>query len=89
MGETGRDRGGADATGFRRHDLARLRGLVLHKAPSTRATLRSARVSSHDQQDDLARQVALLASFAAANGRTYELLQDLGSRRNYPKKGLR
>ncbi len=76
-------------TGFRRYDLAKLRGLAPHRAPSARATLLYARVSSHDQKDDLARQAALLESFAAANGWTYEVLQDLGSGLNYHKKGLR
>jgi len=76
-------------TGFRRYDLAMLRGLAPHKAPSARTTLLYARVSSHDQKDDLARQVALLESFAAANGWTYEVLQDLGLGLNYHKKSLR
>ncbi len=48
-----------------------------------------ARVSSHDQKEDLVRQVALLESYCAANGWTYEILQDLGSGLNYHKKGLR
>ncbi|EQD74202.1 Resolvase domain protein, partial [mine drainage metagenome] len=52
-------------------------------------TLLYARVSSHDQKADLARQVALLESFSAANGWNYEVLQDLGSGLNYHKKGLR
>ena len=76
-------------TGFRRYDLAKPRGLAPHQAPSARTTLLYARVSSHDQKDDLARQAALLESFAAANGWTYEVLQDLGSGRNCHKKGLR
>ncbi len=76
-------------TGFRRDDLAQLHGLGLHKVPSARVTLLYARVSSHDPKDDLARQVALLESFAAANGWSYEVVQDLGSGLNYHKKGLR
>ncbi len=75
--------------GRRRYDLAKLRGLAPHKAPSARQTLLYARVSSHDQKEDLVRQVALLESFSAANGWTYEVLQDLGSGLNYHKKGLR
>ena len=47
-----------------------------------------ARVSSHDQKEDLVRQVALLESFCAGNGWTYEVIQDLGSGLNYQKKGL-
>ncbi len=76
-------------TGRRMYDLAKLRGLAPHKVPSSRITLTYARVSSHDQKDDLVRQVALLESFCAANGWTFETLQDLGSGLNYHKKGLR
>ena len=76
-------------TGRRMYDLAKLRGLTPHKAPSSRVTLAYARVSSHDQKEDLVRQVALLESFCAANGWTFETLQDLGSGLNYHKKGLR
>lgn len=76
-------------TGFRRYDLAKLRGLAPHKAPSMKSTLLYARVSSHDQKEDLVRQVALLESFAAADGWTYEVMQDIGSGLNYHKKGLR
>ena len=56
---------------------------------SGRPTLAYARVSSHDQKEDLGRQVALLESFCAANGWTYAVIQDLGSGLNYHKKGLR
>ncbi len=75
-------------TGFCRYDLAQLHGLGPHKAPSARVILLGARASSHDQKDALARQVASLRSFAVANGWTYEVRQDLGSGRNYHKKGL-
>ena len=75
--------------GKRRYDLAKLRGLAPHKAPSRRQTLLYARVSSHDQKEDLVRQVALLESFSAANGWTYEVLQDLSPGLKYHKKGLR
>jgi predicted site-specific integrase-resolvase len=54
----------------------------------SRVTIAYARVSSHDQREDLVRQVALLESFCAANGWTYETIQDLGSGLNYRKKGL-
>ncbi len=77
-------------SGQRRYDLAKLRTLAPRKASSSeRSTLAYARVSSHDQKDDLVRQVALLESFCAANGWTYEVLQDLGSGLNDRKKGLR
>jgi len=53
-----------------------------------RKTIAYARVSSHDQKDDLARQVAVLESYCASKGYTYEVIQDLGSGMNYYKKGL-
>ena len=74
--------------GHRRYDLARLYGLVPRPPVASRPTIAYARVSTHDQKDDLVRQVSLLESFCAANGWTYEVIQDLGSGLNYQKKGL-
>lgn len=74
--------------GHRRYDLSKLHGLVPRSPTASRPTLAYARVSSHDQKEDLVRQVALLETFCAANGWTYEVIQDLGSGLNYNKKGL-
>jgi putative resolvase len=74
--------------GHRRYDLAALHGTVPRPPLAQRPTLAYARVSSHDQKEDLVRQVALLESFCAANGWTYEVIQDVGSGLNYTKKGL-
>lgn len=74
--------------GHRRYDLVKLYGLVPRPPAGGRPTLAYARVSSHDQKEDLVRQVILLESFCAANGWTYEVIQDLGSGMNYQKKGL-
>ncbi len=51
-------------------------------------TIAYARVSSHDQQDDLIRQVQVLELYCARCGFNYEVIQDLGSGMNYYKKGL-
>ena len=75
--------------GGRRYDLAKLRHLAPHQAPSSRTTLAYARVSTTGQKDDLTRQVALLESFCAAHLWTYEVLTDVGSGLNYRKRGLR
>jgi len=75
--------------GHRRYDLSKLRGIVPRKAPSERVTLAYARVSSHDQKEDLVRQVAMLGSYCAANGWSYEIVQEMGSGLNYQKCGLR
>ena len=74
--------------GHRRYDLSKLYGLVPRPPISSRATIAYARVSSRDQKDDLGRQVALLESFCAANGWSYEVVQDIGSGMNYSKRGL-
>lgn len=51
-------------------------------------TIAYARVSSHDQKDDLIRQVQVLEHYCAKSGFNYEIIQDLGSGMNYYKKGL-
>ncbi|MHB8191339.1 MAG: recombinase family protein [Ferrimicrobium sp.] len=48
--------------------------LAPHVAPSSRATIVYARVSTNGQKDDLVRQVALLESYCAANGWVYEVI---------------
>lgn len=52
-------------------------------------TIAYARVSSHDQKEDLKRQAQMLTQYCAKQGWHYEVLQDLGSGMNYHKKGLR
>ena len=51
-------------------------------------TIAYARVSSHDQKEDLVRQVQVLELYCAKAGFDYEVIQDLGSGMNYYKKGL-
>lgn len=75
--------------GHRRYDLAKILGLLPRGQSSPKNTVAYARVSSHDQKEDLTRQANVLQSFCAANGWTYEIIQDLGSGLNYEKRGLR
>jgi len=51
-------------------------------------TIAYARVSSHDQKQDLVRQVAVLENYCSSKGYQYEIIQDLCSEMNYYKKGL-
>ena len=51
-------------------------------------TIAYARVSSHDQKDDLIRQVQILEMYCSKQGFNHEVIQDLGSGMNYYKKGL-
>ena len=75
--------------GHRRYNLATLLGASPRKIAEDKKTVIYARVSSHDQKEDLTRQVKVLESFCAANGWTYNVIEDLGSGLNYNKKGLR
>jgi putative resolvase len=70
--------------GHRRYDIA---DLISNKS-DTQLTVGYARVSSHDQKDDLTRQVIVLESYCAKHGWGFEIIQDLGSGMNYKKKGL-
>jgi len=74
--------------GQRRYDLAALKPGMTHRAPAPRKTIAYARVSSHDQKEDLARQKQVLELYCAHQGWDFELIDDLGSGMNYHKKGL-
>ena len=52
-------------------------------------TIAYARVSSHDQKADLARQKELLEMYCVSQGWSFEIIDDLGSGMNYSKKGLK
>lgn len=75
--------------GHRRYDIGRLLGFAPRKKLDEKRTIAYARVSSHDQKEDLSRQVIVLESYCASNGWSVEIIQDLGSGLNYSKKGLR
>jgi len=70
--------------GTRYYDAAQLLGL----GDSEAATVGYARVSSHDQKADLARQQETLEAYCAAKGWRSEIIKDLGSGMNYHKAGL-
>jgi putative resolvase len=63
------------AGGHRRHDIA---DLISNKSGS-QLTVGYARVSSHEQRDDLKRQILVLESYCAKHGWEFEVIQDLGS----------
>ena len=78
------------AGGHRRYDLAKLRPEWFHGMDTVnRRTIAYARVSSHDQKDDLERQKQVLELYCARQGWTFEVIADLGSGMNYHKKGLK
>ena len=73
----------------RRYKLSSLRPEMRHKHNYDRKTMAYARVSSHDQKQDLERQKKVLEMYCASNGWNFEILSDLGSGINYNKKGLK
>ena len=77
------------AAGHRRYNLAKLKPELFHVAQDERRTVAYARVSSHDQKDDLSRQKQVLELYCAKQGWTFEVVSDLGSGINYHKKGLK
>ena len=72
--------------GTRYYDLNKLLGL---KELKNDLTIAYARVSSHDQKQDLNRQAQLLSTYCLSHGWNHEVIQDLGSGMNYYKKGLK
>jgi putative resolvase len=80
----GKIRSTRTAGGHRRYDIT---DLISNKSDS-QLTVGYARVFSHDQKNDLTRQVLVLESYCAKHGWGFEVIQDLGSGMNYKKKGL-
>ncbi|BAY48023.1 resolvase-like protein [Scytonema sp. HK-05] len=77
-------------SGHRRFYLADIKRITPRdlKQLDDRITINYARVSSHDQKNDLTRQIQVLEAFSGSNGWQFETIQDLGSGLNYQKKGL-
>ena len=72
--------------GTRYYDLDELLG---KKRSDTQLTVAYARVSSHDQKEDLKRQASALSSYCTQQGWSFQVIQDLWSGMNYHKKGLK
>jgi len=70
----------------RYYDLEQLSGKQKEEG---RLTIGYARVSSHDQKQDLKRQAQVLADYCAKKAWDFQIIQDLGSGMNYQKKGLK
>ena len=75
--------------GQRRYDVSQLTPPIPTKTPNNQVTIAYARVSNHDQKEDLQRQIQMLECFCAAHGWSFEVISDLGSGLNYSKRGLR
>jgi len=88
--DSGKIKSERSPTGQRRFFLADIKRITPRELDrlDDRITINYARVSSHDQKQDLVRQAQVLEAFSSVNGWQYETIQDLGSGLNYQKKGL-
>lgn len=88
--DSGKLRTERSPSGHRRFFIADIKRITPREiqALEARITINYARVSSHDQKEDLKRQIQVLEAFSGSNGWQYETIQDLGSGLNYQKKGL-
>jgi len=75
--------------GQRRYDITKLPLLDLGNTPTDRPTIAYARVSSHDQKEDLQRQIHMLEIYCSAKGWTFSVIKDMGSGMNYHNRGLK
>jgi len=76
--------------GHRRYDISRIKPETVRKFEfsDNRKTIAYARVSGHDQSDNLERNKQVLELFCSKNGWRFEIITDYGSGVNYYKKGL-
>jgi len=88
--DSGKIKSERSPTGQRRFFLADIKRITPRELDrlDDRITINYARVSSHEQKQDLVRQAQVLEAFSSVNGWQYETIQDLGSGLNYQKKGL-
>ena len=75
--------------GQRRYDITKLQPPDRSNKTTDRPTVAYARVSSHDQKEDLQRQVQMLEMYCSAKAWTFSVVKDLGSGMNYHKRGLK
>ena len=76
--------------GQRRYSASQLQPISCrHNTTYDRLTIAYARVSSHDQKEDLQRQVHMLEIYCASKGWSFSITKDLGSGMNYNKRGLK
>jgi putative resolvase len=77
------------AGGQRRYDLSKLHSQDKLIPKKSFLTVAYARVSCHDQKEDLQRQEKMLEMFCTSHGWPFEIISDLGSGMNYNKRGLK
>jgi len=69
--------------------VADLQPSSIYDKTMDRPTVAYARVSTHDQKEDLQRQVHMLEVYCSSKGWSFSVTKDLGSGMNYNKRGLK
>lgn len=77
------------SNGYRYYSHEQLNKVLNVKVNLNRKTIGYCRVSSHKQKDDLGRQIDNMKTYLTAQGKPFEIIQDIGSGINYKKKGLK
>jgi putative resolvase len=77
------------SNGYRYYSHEQLNQVLNIKPNINRKTIGYCRVSSNKQKDDLQRQVENMNTYLLAQGKPFEIIQDIGSGINYKKKGLK
>jgi len=75
--------------GYRYYSQEQLNQVLDIKPNINRKVIGYCRVSSNKQKDDLGRQVENMKLYLTAQGKPFEIIQDIGSGINYQKKGLK
>lgn len=77
------------SSGYRYYSQEQVDAITGNKANiENRITIGYCRVSSTKQKDNLKRQVENVKAYLLAQGRPFEIIEDIGSGINYNKKGL-
>ena len=77
------------SNGYRCYSHEQLNQVMNIKPNLNRKIIGYCRVSSHKQKDDLERQIENMRMYLISQGKSFEIISDIGSGINYKKKGLR
>lgn len=77
------------SNGYRYYSHEQLNQVLNIKPNLNRKTIGYCRVSSNKQKDDLERQINNMKTYLLAQGKPFEIIEDIGSGINYKKKGLK
>lgn len=77
------------SNGYRYYSHEQLNQVMNIKPNLDRIVIGYCRVSSNKQKDDLERQIENMKLYLTAQGKSFEIISDIGSGINYKKKGLK